>query len=234
LCSPTCMPNCSGAVCGTDGCLGSCGTCASGTVCSAGQCVAQCTPNCNGRVCGSDQCSGSCGTCTTGTCDSNGQCSCTPNCAGRTCGFDGCHGTCGSCASGYECSTDGSHCQCGFFDENKYVFDGSQIDWTVTGLVHISVVQQGAANGPSQPDDFALTRTSTTHTEQFSGCEPNIQITRDYYLASGGAMCTLGPQTLQQSPPQCTSSPGGILTCTMNITIPGATATSTSCTAPPL
>jgi hypothetical protein len=36
---PTCTPSCSGKQCGDDGCGGSCGSCASGSSCSAGQCV---------------------------------------------------------------------------------------------------------------------------------------------------------------------------------------------------
>ena len=35
------MPNCSGKVCGNDGCGGSCGTCGPGTACNGGACVAQ-------------------------------------------------------------------------------------------------------------------------------------------------------------------------------------------------
>jgi cysteine-rich repeat protein len=36
--SGPCIPDCSGNVCGSDGCLGSCGTCERGTSCRAGQC----------------------------------------------------------------------------------------------------------------------------------------------------------------------------------------------------
>src|SRR5262245_51696068 len=34
-----CVPDCGGAHCGSDGCGGSCGTCATGTVCDLGTCV---------------------------------------------------------------------------------------------------------------------------------------------------------------------------------------------------
>jgi len=55
-CTPVCEPNCTGKVCGDDGCGGSCGTCAAGKVCQQGTCVtsggpAQClgpnTPSAN-------------------------------------------------------------------------------------------------------------------------------------------------------------------------------------------
>jgi hypothetical protein len=66
----TCTPSCpTGAVCGSDGCGGSCGTCSNLSLpnCVNYQCSAQvCTPSCVGRVCGSDGCTGSCGTCGTG------------------------------------------------------------------------------------------------------------------------------------------------------------------------
>ncbi|MGM0575348.1 MAG: hypothetical protein ACQEXJ_06430, partial [Myxococcota bacterium] len=79
-CTPG-QPDCSGKVCGPDGCGGSCGTCSSGLTCDeTGQCV--CVPDCSGKQCGGDGCGGSCGTCeepaewcleasctTSGTCD---------------------------------------------------------------------------------------------------------------------------------------------------------------------
>jgi hypothetical protein len=116
LCEPTsCTPACSGKVCGSDGCGGSCGTCASGTTCnSSGQCVSSCTPSCSGRMCGDDGCGGSCGICATGsTCNASGQCvsTCTPSCSGRACGDDGCGGSCGTCATGTTCNASGQ-CVC--------------------------------------------------------------------------------------------------------------------------
>jgi hypothetical protein len=72
----SCTPQCSGKQCGSDGCGGSCGTCASGQTCNAsGQCTGGCTPQCSGKQCGSDGCGGSCGTCGSGqTCSASGQC----------------------------------------------------------------------------------------------------------------------------------------------------------------
>jgi len=114
--SGTCTPNCSGRVCGSDGCGGSCGTCPSGQSCnSSGQCQSTCTPSCSGKTCGPDGCGGTCGTCPTGqTCGTNGTCTttCTPNCSGKTCGSDGCGGTCGTCPSGETCGSNGT-CQGG-------------------------------------------------------------------------------------------------------------------------
>jgi hypothetical protein len=77
--TPTCNPACSGKQCGDDGCGGSCGSCSSGTSCSAsGTCVAptpSCTPACSGKQCGDDGCGGSCGSCSSGySCDGNGVC----------------------------------------------------------------------------------------------------------------------------------------------------------------
>jgi len=70
-----CTPSCSGLHCGSDGCSGSCGTCASGDTCIAGQCVAPCTPSCSGKSCGSDGCGGHCGDCPEGdTCSAKGAC----------------------------------------------------------------------------------------------------------------------------------------------------------------
>ncbi|MEZ5573728.1 MAG: midcut-by-XrtH protein [Halioglobus sp.] len=48
-CPLTCVPDCSGKSCGTDGCSGSCGTCGGGTICSAGSCVA--APVCGDASC---------------------------------------------------------------------------------------------------------------------------------------------------------------------------------------
>ena len=97
-----CTPNCSGKTCGSDGCGGSCGSCAAGTACSGGQCV--CTPVCSGKQCGADGCGGSCGSCAAGSVCSGDQCVCAPQCAGRQCGPDGCDGSCGACPEGASCS----------------------------------------------------------------------------------------------------------------------------------
>ncbi|HEY3446513.1 MAG TPA: DUF4082 domain-containing protein [Myxococcales bacterium] len=107
----TCAPSCSGKQCGSDGCGGACGACASGSTCSsAGLCLASCTPSCSGKQCGSDGCGGTCGACASGqSCSSAGLCqaSCVPSCSGKQCGSDGCGGTCGSCALGQSCTSAG-------------------------------------------------------------------------------------------------------------------------------
>jgi V8-like Glu-specific endopeptidase len=104
-----CQPACSGKVCGDDGCGGTCGSCAAGQSCSAGQCL--CVPACSGKVCGDDGCGGSCGSCGVGqSCTTGGSCvgSCLPSCVGKTCGDDGCGGSCGVCGVGQSCTTGGS------------------------------------------------------------------------------------------------------------------------------
>eukprot|EP00727_Mastigamoeba_balamuthi_P013432 m51a1_g8711 hypothetical protein (1046) ;mRNA; r:124461-128041 len=131
----SCSPNanvCDGKQCGTydDGCGNRvlCGSCASGSICNAGTCVAACTPSnscsASGFTCGliSDGCSGSvsCGTCPAGQRCVNNVCaarpaSCTPRTREQLCGSgaqcgptvsDGCGRTvdCGKCASGFFCS----------------------------------------------------------------------------------------------------------------------------------
>lgn len=71
-----CVPQCTGRVCGPNGCGGSCGTCSGAADCESvtGQCVT-CTPQCAGKTCGPDGCGGTCGSCENGTCAS-GQCVC--------------------------------------------------------------------------------------------------------------------------------------------------------------
>lgn len=63
-CDFNCYPLCGGAVCGDDGCGGSCGECLAGQVCVLGKC---CTPECAGKECGWDGCSGECGECPEGS-----------------------------------------------------------------------------------------------------------------------------------------------------------------------
>ena len=58
----TCTPNCTGRICGSDGCSGICGTCGTGTCNSTGSCVASCAP----AVCGTP--GYMCGTPANGTC----------------------------------------------------------------------------------------------------------------------------------------------------------------------
>ena len=70
-----CAPQCTGKVCGDDGCGGTCGACPSSFVCVAGQCV--CSPNCAGKECGPDGCGGECGLCAQVEDCEDGQCICT-------------------------------------------------------------------------------------------------------------------------------------------------------------
>ncbi|HEY3446556.1 MAG TPA: hypothetical protein VGK67_09325 [Myxococcales bacterium] len=57
-----CLPDCSGKICGDDGCGGECGACETGQSCAGGTCQAGCTPNCaGGKNCGADGCGGKCG-----------------------------------------------------------------------------------------------------------------------------------------------------------------------------
>jgi hypothetical protein len=99
---------CNGNKCGDDGCGGSCGTCAAGTTCSAGQCV--CVPSCPANWCGPNGCGGSCG-CPGDTDRCINNACCTPSCGKRQCGSNGCGGSCGECAPGQTCSSTGI-CKC--------------------------------------------------------------------------------------------------------------------------
>jgi hypothetical protein len=96
-----CTPACDGALCGPDGCGGSCGDCGGLENCVAGECV--CAPQCNGLQCGDDGCGGSCGTCTGDLECMAGVCICHPECDGMECGDNGCGGTCGECEWPAEC-----------------------------------------------------------------------------------------------------------------------------------
>jgi len=61
-----CTPDCTGKICGDDGCGGSCGTCDPGFKCEDFECVV-CEPDCTGgKICGPDGCGGSCGECPEG------------------------------------------------------------------------------------------------------------------------------------------------------------------------
>jgi agmatine/peptidylarginine deiminase len=104
---PTCVPDCNGKQCGSDGCDSTCGTCGAGESCNgSGQCVAGCTPNCSGKMCGDDGCGGTCGTCEAALSCVNSQCipaACNPKCDGKVCGDDSCGGSCGDCSSGKVC-----------------------------------------------------------------------------------------------------------------------------------
>ena len=104
----TCAPSCEGRVCGSDGCGGSCGACASDTSCLAGACVpSACEGSCEslGYACGS-ACGVTCGDCPGGQQCEGHQCVCAPQCSAATCGQpDGCGGTCGPCARSESCES---------------------------------------------------------------------------------------------------------------------------------
>ncbi len=101
-----CVPECSGKLCGDDGCGGVCGLCEVGQECDAGTC---CTPACLDIHCGDNGCGGVCGLCLEGQlCTFEGMC-CSPHCEGKTCGSDGCGGDCGTCGEGALC-THGNCC----------------------------------------------------------------------------------------------------------------------------
>ena len=117
VCGP-CVANCTGKICGSNGCGGSCGTCSLGYTCSASgtSCVPPpCVPDCFGKICGPNGCGGYCGTCPTNYTCAVGGASCTPpcvpSCAGKVCGDNGCPGSaqdaCGQCDQGYSCSAAG-------------------------------------------------------------------------------------------------------------------------------
>lgn len=104
-CARTCTPNCSGSICGDDGCGGSCGLCTGPQdQCVAGQCI--CQPNCDGKECGDDGCSGTCGACPSGGTCVAGQCLFL--CGNGMCGDPGedcasCPADCGSCCPNEAC-----------------------------------------------------------------------------------------------------------------------------------
>ena len=76
-CVPGCQANCTGRVCGSNGCDGSCGQCAADQRCveAEGRCEPLCDRDCEGRVCGGDGCGGQCGACAADqVCSADGQC----------------------------------------------------------------------------------------------------------------------------------------------------------------
>ena len=110
--TPSCQPLCDGAVCGPDGCGGTCGDCDPGLLCSQGACIepGSCNSNCTDKICGPDGCGGICGYCTyPEVCDGEGLCVevCVPSCDGKFCGPDGCGGTCGTCEAPLLCGDNG-------------------------------------------------------------------------------------------------------------------------------
>jgi hypothetical protein len=124
----SCTPNCDRKICGSDGCGGSCGTCAGNEACQNGRCV--CVPACGGKECGDDGCGDSCGSCSAPlTCPDGGLCSCPLNvpdfCQGDC--WPACYaarnpGTCECCLfAGLECQTNGDCCGgwCSQVDEKE-------------------------------------------------------------------------------------------------------------------
>jgi len=128
----TCVPQCEGSCCGTDGCGGVCpDTCGdSDEVCDLDACACATDPECTpstcselGRECGvwPDGCGGfaECGDCSDASvCDDNGVCQeeeeeCIPECTGLCCGPDGCGGDCADTCSGPDGFCDLSTCACG-------------------------------------------------------------------------------------------------------------------------
>lgn len=110
-----CVPDCTGRLCGPDGCGGNCGPCQGPTNACCLDEVCSCVPTpCfrMGRECGEwgNGCGEmvDCGTCDAfadSTCE-NGTCICVPDCDGLECGPDGCGGVCGTCDDGLECTED--------------------------------------------------------------------------------------------------------------------------------
>ncbi|MFH1531264.1 MAG: hypothetical protein ABIK09_11110 [Pseudomonadota bacterium] len=164
-----CVPQCTGKVCGPNGCGGTCGECLAG-YCEAGQCLTVCVPQCAGKVCGPNGCGGSCGACQPGlACGPAGQCQqCVPQCAGAMeCGADGCGGICGACAGGESCDPDGlcqSSCDCvgaacsgDGFEEVVPPGEGTLAGWMWSGDVQV-IEHLGATPAP-EGDRMALVST---------------------------------------------------------------------------
>ncbi len=114
----SCEQECSGKVCGPDGCLGVCGYCAWGQVCTVlGTCESDgCSSNCltdDGEVveCGSDDCGGYCGFCLgTAHCGADSFCyedGCEGSCDGKSCGINECGEVCGYCQAYQLCNEAG-------------------------------------------------------------------------------------------------------------------------------
>lgn len=122
----TCVPQCGGAACGSDGCGGFCGACTGGDQCVGGQCIPPGIPCCASTDCCSPQAQGGCSdaptqacvcafdpfccnvewdqTCADAVVDACATaCSCVPECDGKACGPDGCGGECGACGDGETC-----------------------------------------------------------------------------------------------------------------------------------
>ncbi len=220
-----CVPSCGSATCGDNGCGGSCGECSLGERCDRGSCVSSCTPNCDGRSCGDNGCGGSCGTCgAPATCNAtSGQCEseCVPFCAeGQTCGSDGCGGRCGSpcpddrecrrCPSGGTCAVETYTCRCDFFSRVTYTFDASGLDWTDINGVALNFQHINLDGTMGRRAGEFLTQAEPMATFIVSGCEPNLQIKREYSVR-GGRSCEIEERLTRTSltVPQPTFNDGG-------------------------
>ena len=131
-CALPCQSQCAGKNCGDDGCGGSCGGCADGEECLAGECQApalgvmgdpcESAGDCLTMMCvtfeGAKVCSKACSggaNCPLGFICSEVTVSgvtlegcvpandCIPDCTAKLCGTDGCEGSCGSCDDGFAC-----------------------------------------------------------------------------------------------------------------------------------
>jgi hypothetical protein len=96
---PPCVGSCAGKRCGDDGCGGSCGVCAGGSVCESGQCVAACCAA--GISCFGDYC----------TCDTSGSDFCSCPADDVICNGAGCCLAEDTCLTPMDCF-DGEICAC--------------------------------------------------------------------------------------------------------------------------
>ena len=105
-----CVPNCSGKVCGPDGCGGMCGACDPGVSCLPDGTCEPCQPDCEGKECGPDGCAGECDDCPPALeCSPEGLCEPVVDpCQGRQCGnWEG--KWCGDCPCD-DCAEDEVEC----------------------------------------------------------------------------------------------------------------------------
>ncbi len=140
---PPCVPDCTGAACGPDGCGGTCGACPADAACVQGRCTAVGVNPCGDGTCEPDEdcatCPADCGACCgDGACAEDEDCAtcladcpcgdgqrcdgpsracvaaCTPiDCATVECGDDGCGGACGACGGGETCLEGRCRTTCG-------------------------------------------------------------------------------------------------------------------------
>jgi agmatine/peptidylarginine deiminase len=147
-----CTPSCAGKACGNDGCAGSCGTCATGFLCQANQCVADAS-SCGGipyegccagkalKFCEQGSlktwnCQDSCGwavagyyDCAASGSDPSGEfpiacpgAACTPSCQGA-----------GPLGPSFECGDDGCGGSCGTCNANQQCQGGACVALPATG-----------------------------------------------------------------------------------------------------